>query len=133
MFGMTETHLKGFCSFSRSNQAAKFVAGTARRNLAAIYFCLWSMATKADGMSVKPGGYRKSDTTSVLSMTGNTGCPRRQMSCVINLHIETTQARKSFDDPCSYVRVTNAANRTIGIAELLRVAAGTGRMARFSR
>jgi hypothetical protein len=52
MFGMTETHLKGLCPFSRSNQAAKFVARTARRNLAAIYFRLWSVATKAGRMSV---------------------------------------------------------------------------------
>jgi hypothetical protein len=94
MLRVVETNAKGGCSLRRSNETTKLMAGAARRNTAAIRLRLWCVATKANRMGVEPSGNRKRHTATTLSMAGCTTCPRRRMSSMIELHIETSQGRK---------------------------------------
>lgn len=47
---------------------------------------------------------------------------------VIELHAETLEARKWFERARLHIRMTDGANRTFGIGELLRMASGAGEM-----
>lgn len=55
------------------------------------------------------------------------------VSRVIEAHRKTAQSRKGFQASRRRTRMTNRADRTAGIGELLDVAAGTRRVVRTSR
>jgi hypothetical protein len=113
MLRMAETHSKGGCSLSGANQTTKLMTGAARGDIAAIRLGLRRVAAKANHVGVKPARNRKRHTPATLPMAGCASRPRSQVASMIELHIEALQSRKSLNQSCCFIRMTDAANWTI--------------------
>ena len=109
-----------------ANEAPELMTGTARRNVLSVCLRSRRVTTETRDMRIQARWDREPDAIAISAMTSRTRS--RSMCGVIEPGVETTQRRKGFDLATLSVRVTNTANLTRRIRELLCVTTRTRRM-----
>lgn len=123
---------RGVCTdtANAARRAAELVAGSAGRDVAPARLRIRRMAGEADGMRADPRRNRKPLAAPIDAMARHAPGPRLcgalRVSRMIELCIETAEARKDLHCARCRVRVADRADRTRRVRELLGVAPGAG-------
>ena len=107
------------------------MTSTARRNVLPIRLGVRRVTAKTRDMSIRSRGNRESNPATIAPVTSGTSSIT--VFRVVKSHVETPQGRKRFDLSALRVRVTNRADGTRWICELLRVTTRARRVCSFAR
>ena len=130
VFRVAEAHAKCWTRFGCAGITAELVASTARRNIAVAGFRTRRVTGEASRVGIEAGRNRQCDSSARRAMASRTrSAARLHVGRVIEVDAKTRQPRKRFNRAGIYVSVTNRADRTFLVRELLRVAPDAGSVA----
>lgn len=133
VFGVAEVHSKRRGPLRSSAVTAELMARAARRNVSVTRLRPRRVAGIARRMRIEPDRNRHCYTASCRLVASSTiDAVHTQVTRVIKVDAKTLQRRKRFKRAGVYVRMTNCADRTLFIRELLSVTAGARSMAHSS-
>ena len=128
---MTEPHSIRPRLLRRTNQTPGFMTSAARRDVSSICLSVGRVTAKTRDVSIQSRWNREPNTTTISTMTSGTS--RTTVFRVIKRRVETTQRWKRFHLSTLSVRVTDRADLTRLICELLSMTACARRMCCFAR